>query len=214
MARRKHIPSIEHPYHVTNRGPNRRHFTTSLDETWKIMSDQLYDTTMRYNVKVHAFVLMPNHYHLLISTPEANLSRALNYFTSSTSREINRISGTINQNFGARNYQCLVNSYHYYMNAYKYLYRNPVEAKLCQQVEDYQFSTLHGITGRGHLFIPLLEDTQLFPIDTQQETLTWMNRAPTAENLKTLRFAFRRREFRLPKIGANRQPHPLETQLY
>jgi putative transposase len=214
MPRKIHTPSAIHPYHITNRCPNRRPFPTDMETTWSIMSEMLYETKYRYNFVIHSFVLMPNHYHLLTSTPDANLSRGLNFFTSRVSKKINCASKTINQNFGARNYQCLVNSYHYYMNAYKYVLRNPVQAGLCKNVEDYRFSTLHGLLGQKHLFIPVEEDVQLFPVENLTDTLRWLNTPPTPENLEALRRAFRKPEFSLPKVGTNRLPHPLETQLF
>ena len=65
-------------YHITNRGNNRgvifrdkrdcAHFLNLLEE----MRD-------RYGVRVYAYVLMSNHYHLLIGTPEANESRAIQW---------------------------------------------------------------------------------------------------------------------------------------
>ena len=76
MARPLRVQFRNGWYHVTARGNNRRrlyfderdrrHFLQLLEE----MSE-------RHTVEVHAYVLMDNHYHLLVRTPMANLSRAV-----------------------------------------------------------------------------------------------------------------------------------------
>ena len=61
-------------YHVTNRGNNRER--VFLDERDRRHFLQLLGQMIeRLAVQVHAYVLMDNHYHLLVRTPEANLSR-------------------------------------------------------------------------------------------------------------------------------------------
>ncbi len=48
----------------------------------KIFKDVLIKTIIKYNLKIHAFNLMKNHYHMLVETPEANLSKAMKKFNS------------------------------------------------------------------------------------------------------------------------------------
>ncbi len=148
---------------------------------------------------------MSNHFHLLVSTPEANISQAMQYFMTQTSREITRLSGRINQTYGARFHRSLITNYNYYMSAYKYVYRNPVRADICQRVEDYPFSSMHGLLGAKQLFIPLEEDTLLFNRSFDESSLRWLNTSPTGEAESDVRKALRRSVFSYPRAKNNKR---------
>jgi hypothetical protein len=85
------------------------------------------------------------------------------------------------------------------MNAYKYLYRNPVRAEICKGVEDYKYSTLSGLLGGQKLIIPLIEDTLLFNPTFDDSTLLWLNRDTSKEHDEEMRLALRRAVFKLPR---------------
>jgi REP element-mobilizing transposase RayT len=183
-----------------------------MNDVWEIMSDYLYFVSHHYQLKIYAFVLMSNHFHLLASTPEINLSEILNYFMRETSREIGRLSGRINQIYGARNHKTLLPSFHYYMNTYKYIYRNPVRAKICNDVVEYPYSTLHGLLGLRRMIIPMAEDTLLFKGELDESHLLWLNTPSIAEHEDEMRRALRRSVFKLPKTK-DRRKSELETTL-
>jgi putative transposase len=61
-------------YHITSRG-NGRNLIYLQDDDFELFLQVLTDVCERYNWAVHAYCLMSNHYHLLVETPEANLSR-------------------------------------------------------------------------------------------------------------------------------------------
>lgn len=72
---------IEYPgawYHVMNRGAGKKVIFHSL-EHYKIFVGLLGEIHHRYQVQIHAYCLMPNHYHLLVSTPLTNLSQAMKH---------------------------------------------------------------------------------------------------------------------------------------
>jgi putative transposase len=214
MARNPHIPSAEFPYHVCARRINREGFLSPLPEVWAIMEDQLFFIHRAYEVKIHSFVLMSNHFHLLISTPHANLSSVMNHFSHVTSKILNFESGHSNQNWGSRNHQTLVRSYNHFCHVYKYVYRNPVQAGIVGQVEDYKFSTLPALLGKTKASIPLVEDTILFGSDGLESVLGWLNTAPEEQHYKDMKRALKRREFKLPKKSWKRSPHDLDSTLY
>ncbi len=60
-------------YHITARGNERKKFFFSHRDYEKFLS-YLTHALQKYGVILHAYVLMPNHYHLMIETPRANLS--------------------------------------------------------------------------------------------------------------------------------------------
>lgn len=190
---RKRIPILtDDPYFITARTPNRKWFELPMEVVWSIMEDYLYLVKHEFDLEIHAFVLMANHFHLLVSAPPGNLSPALRYLMCESSREMNRLSGRINQNWGNRNYKTWIPTEIAFMNAYKYLYRNPVRAGVCKLVEEYPFSTLTGLCGIRHLLIPVRKDRLLFAESLEQETLTWLNREPDPELDEEMRLAIRR----------------------
>ena len=161
------------------------------------MEDYLYLVAHLYTLRIHSFVLMPNHFHMIVTTPEVNLSAAMNYFMRETSREITLLSDRINQTYGNRHHKSALSTHHYFMNAYKYVYRNPVRAGLSRYVEEYAFSTLSGTLGLSRQAIPLWEDALLFSPSLDEATLTWLNQKPCVDQEAEVRKALRRPTFNL-----------------
>jgi hypothetical protein len=156
---------------------------------------------------------MSNHFHLILHAPHNNVSAALNYFMRESSREISRLSGRINQTYGGRNHKCLINSYHYYMNVYKYIYRNPVRAGLCERVEQYPYSTLSGLVGNVRLPFTMPKDTLLFDPDFQAANIKWLNTPSKQTHEDEVRRALRKATFKFAKARGSGTPSELETLL-
>ncbi len=213
MPRKNHTPSSEYPYHVTARCLNKEWFGASKSEIWSILTNNLYTVRHSYEVRILAFVLMDNHFHLLVQTPKANLSAAMNYFMRETSRSIGRITGRINHIYGSRYFRSLITNPHYYLHAYKYVYRNPVEVGLCANVEDYPYSSLHALLGQSHTIMPIEEDSTLFA-GASHLTLAWLNTKPDPNTYQDVKNALRRNEFSLSKSVQRNKPNKLENELY
>ena len=212
MARRNKNNEGLGPYHVSARTNNADWFNLEMEQVWDIMGRYLFFIHHAFNVKIHSFVLMNNHFHLIISTPENNLSAAMNYFMRETSRVIAQESGRINHIYGGPFFRSHIRNFHYFTHAYKYVYRNPVEAKLSTTVEAYPYSTLHGLFGLKKMIIPMCEDTLLF--DSNLKTLEWLNEKPPVERREMIRRALRKESFSFPQEPHSREAHPLETELY
>ena len=75
MARPLRIEYPEAWYHVMNRG-RRGEDIFSDDQDYIMFTDLLRETSEIWNVRIAAYCLMPNHYHMLIQTPDANISRS------------------------------------------------------------------------------------------------------------------------------------------
>ncbi|XGC81379.1 transposase [Bdellovibrio bacteriovorus] len=162
------------------------------------MTRHLYFVNMAFNLRIHAFVLMNNHFHLIVRTPDANLSEAMRYFMRETSREITFLSGRINQTYGSRFHRSLLSTPLYYLHAYKYLYRNPVTAGICEKVQEYPFSSMQGLLGNCWLDVPVTEDDNWANLSNREQTLTWLNQAPSPELMEEVRKALKHPEFKLP----------------
>lgn len=175
MPRKKTILQSIYPYHVTARCINKEWFRLNIGSIWSIFSDYLFILKFHFQFEIHSFVLMNNHFHLIVQTPLGNLSEGMNYFLRETSKEISFQSKRINQTFGGPYCWTLLQSHCYFLNTYKYVYRNPVEAGLSKHCEMYPYSTLAGLLGYQKMNIPLAEDTLLFTPQFNPTALYWLN---------------------------------------
>lgn len=211
MPRKNFIPQSEFPYHVTARCINKEWFKIPLDEVWDICSIYLCFIRFAFNVRIINFVLMSNHFHMLISTPEANLDKVMNYFMRETSRAIGKRAGRINQVYGGPYGWSMINTPIYFLHAYKYVYRNPTEVGLAEFVEDYRYSTINQLLGFTHGIIPLEFDETLFS-DVRQ-CLSWLNTPYPSEEMKDqVRKALKKHQFGFAKDTSG-NPSELEMKL-
>jgi REP element-mobilizing transposase RayT len=211
---RSHVNQFsEFPYHITGRILNRESFRLPLARVWLIMAEQLWLACHVDGLKIHSFVLMPNHFHLIATTSTNPLFVPMERIMRDTSKELNLETQRMNQNWGGRHYKCVLTSYHYFSNTYKYVYQNPVRANLCKRVEDWPFSTLGGLLGHRHSFIPVQEDTILFNENRLDETaLHWLNQPIQKQDLSAMRMALVKKQFSLSK-GTMKKHHKLENHL-
>lgn len=105
---------------------NREYFYLPILNVWDIMTDKLAKLQNAHQIKIAAFVLMNNHFHLLLLTPNEDIDRIMYSFMKETTLEIQRCTGRINKIFGGRYKGSMITSYSYLVNVYKYIYRNPV----------------------------------------------------------------------------------------
>ena len=198
MPRKRYIPEANFPFHIWARANNREWFGLPMEITWRIFSEQLYFIHHVYNVRIFNFVLMSNHYHMNVQTPEANLAEAMNHFQGEVSREIGRETGLINSILVCPYGRSVLRTTGKFQHSYKYTYRNSVKAGLVNQVEEYPYSTLRGLLGFRHLLIPCEPDVLLF--DDVERTLKWLNEPyDTPEYERAIGRAMRKSEFKLPK---------------
>jgi putative transposase len=213
MARTSFECDPSTPYHLSARCINKDWFELPMDLVWELMNRQLYLVKTGFGLKIFSFVLMTNHYHLIAQAPEGNLSEAMRYFQRATSRELTKASHRLNQTWGSRFFRSRLGSYHYFLQAYKYIYQNPLHAKTCQWVEEYPFSTLNGVLGFGKLLIPIEYDTVLFEGDLE-ETLRWLNQLPEERQKEEVRKALRRQDFVFVKDPRTKKRSSLEELLF
>ncbi len=204
MARARAILQSEFPYSINARCINREWFNLEMKIVWDIFCDELYMTSIVHRLKVHLFVLMSNHFHLVASTPQANISQCMQFFMGNVSRRLNEKGNRIDGTFAGRHFKTILQHPNYYLNAYKYSFRNPVTAGICKNVEDYPFSTLRAVLGFEKVRIPLVEDATLF--SDIEGTLKWLNQAPEPERLEAVRYALKRPYYKVKKGKVRNQP--------
>ena len=217
MSRKPLIRSSHLPYHVTARTNNREEFPCELFRVWKILTAYCYEATILFGVEIHALVLMPNHFHLLITTPNEDLGRVMKQIMQSTTQALNLVTGRAGHIFGGPYRRTLVDSPIYFSHALKYVYRNPVKAEICTQVEDYRFSTLQGLLGESPLPFPIhfpFGKSEFVLIPSEIETfLGWSNTPFKKEHDEAIQKALKRKMFEPPKQGWKRSLESLKSEL-
>lgn len=187
----------EFPLHITARCNNKEDFPVPLSEAWEIFSEYLFMLHYGYKIKIHSFILMTNHFHLLASDPELNLSKAMALFMRETSKEMGHLSHRINRVWGAPFHSCIISDYRYFLSAYKYNYRNPVAAGITDRVENYPWSTLQVLLGKRKGIIPLLEDQIL--MNDPSGTLHWLNESYQQEEFEAIHKATQKNIFKIAR---------------
>ena len=157
MPRKNLIRTNASPYHVTTRANNREWFALSMPKMWTICRDAIQHAHFRHPVRIHAFVLMQNHYHLMLTTPDANIDKFMYELNYHISRKVRFHTHRINHVFGQRYKWSLVESKDYYLNVIRYIYQNPLKKNLSQRCEDYPYSTLFHYVRKNYLGFDLHE---------------------------------------------------------
>ncbi len=129
---------------------------------WLMINYHLKRLGEIYKIEMHAFVMMSSHSHLLF---KASLQNE-NYFADALLNELKVKTGEASLVEPVTNIA-------QYLNCYKYVYRNPVEARLSTKVEEYRFSSLHGLLGKSELITPVIDPLSI----TQNpiKILNWLN---------------------------------------
>lgn len=112
-------------YHVTARGNNRQAIYEDDRDRLHFL-DLIGEMVERYRVRIHAYVLMTNHYHLLIETPEANVSQTIQWLNVSYSVWFNKRHESSGHLFQGRFHSVLVESGAWSLEVSQYLHLNPV----------------------------------------------------------------------------------------
>lgn len=141
---------IEYPgavYHITSRG-NARSEIFFDDEDRRSFLKVLDFVVERFEWICHAYCLMSNHYHLLIETPGANLSRGMRQLNGIFTQRFNKRYDRSGHLFQGRYKAILVDKDEYLLEVARYLMLNPVRAGIAKRPEEYLWSSYRAIMGR------------------------------------------------------------------
>ncbi|WP_273049499.1 transposase [Pseudoalteromonas sp.] len=129
-------------YHVMNRGRGREN-TFLSDNDFKHFLYCIEQASLRFNIEVHSYCLMTNHYHLLIKTLGANLGRAMKHINGLYTQYFNRTHNTDGVLFRGRYKAVLVDADNYLLHVSRYIHRNPIETStpLVDELIDYKWSS-------------------------------------------------------------------------
>lgn len=160
MARLPRLILAHQPHHVILRGNNRQAiFYSDLDR--EFLQSTLKEVTTQYRVAIHAYVLMDNHLHLLLTPADAN---ALSRMMQSLGRRYvgwfnarHQRSGTL---WEGRFRAGVVEGERHLLACMRYIELNPVRAGLCGDAAQWPWSSAAHHLGQGR--IPLITEHELY----------------------------------------------------
>ena len=154
-------------YHVTSRG-NARQAIFLTEEDFADFLRVLCSVVKRYRFLLHAYCLMNNHYHLMIETPEGNLSKGMRQLNGLYTQRFNRKHQRVGHLFQGRYQAILVDKDNYLLELSRYVALNPVRAKIVKDPKDWRWSAYQATTGHKGISC-LTTDWILSQFDNKQK---------------------------------------------
>lgn len=146
MARPLRIEFAGALYHVTSRGDRREDIYLD-DEDREVWLEVLGGVCSRYNWVCHAYSLMGNHYHILIETPESNLSLGMRQLNGVYTQQFNKRHNRVGHVFQGRFKGILVDKESYLLELARYIVLNPVRARMVRNSQQWRWSSYRATAG-------------------------------------------------------------------
>ena len=127
-------------YHVIARGNNKEYiFKESIDKGYFIK--QLKESIEGMNYRIFGYILMDNHYHILIQTMDKKLQEIMHQINNKYSKYFNAKYKRVGHVFQGRYKATLVQDERYLIWVLRYIHQNPVQAGICKTVSEYKWSS-------------------------------------------------------------------------
>ncbi|MFH1664781.1 MAG: transposase [Candidatus Omnitrophota bacterium] len=147
MARPYRLEAENTLYHLTSRGDDRKKIYISEFDHEKFL-EYVLRAKKRFKFHLYAYVLMSNHYHLLIETLQANLSKIMHFINGSYTTYYNIKRKKAGHLFQGRYKSIIVDKDSYFLELTKYIHLNPVKAGIVKLPEEYKWSSYNGYIGK------------------------------------------------------------------
>jgi len=148
MARPLRIEFAGALYHVTSRGDKKAAIYLEDDDRVQFL-DTLKEVCARFNWVLHAYCLMDNHYHLLVETPESNLSLGMRQLNGVYTQWFNRTHGQVGHVFQGRYKSIIVQKESYLLELARYIVLNPVRARMVRTARNWPWSSYRATIGEA-----------------------------------------------------------------
>jgi len=186
MPRTARIVPAGYPQHIINRAVMRMKIFTH-EKDYKLFEDILIESVQETGVQLHAYCIMPNHWHLLV-TPlqEGDLSVFMHKLTNAHTRRVHVVTETIGTGplYQGRYKSFLVEDDRHFFTVLKYIERNAVRAKLVRNTEDWRWGSawvrIHGTNAQQQILTSP-------PTPLPHRYLEWINEPEPAESLTKVR---------------------------
>jgi len=157
MARPLRIEYDGALYHVTSRGNERKPiFKDNTDR--ELLLSTLAQVTQRFHWLCHAYCLMGNHYHLVIETPDGNLSKGMRQLNGIYTQAFNRRHRRAGHLFQGRFKGILVQKDSHFLEVCRYVVLNPVRAKTVKHPGQWAWSSYRATAGQSSIPLCLTVD--------------------------------------------------------
>lgn len=147
MARPLRIEFAGAIYHITSRGNARSDIYLEKSDRNHFLS-LLGKVCERYNWQCYAYCLMTNHYHLVVETGDANLSRGMRQLNGIYTQIFNREYHRVGHLFQGRYKAILIDKDSYLLEVVRYVLLNPVRANMTRTAGQYQWSSYRAMIGK------------------------------------------------------------------
>jgi REP element-mobilizing transposase RayT len=148
MSRPLRIAYRDAWYHVMNRARIGQEAFPAKEDYFSFI-ELIKDTAEMFNLKVSAYCLMPSHYHLLVQTPEANISRCMRHINGVYTQNYNTRNMSDGTLFRGRYKSILVDADSYLLELIRYIHRNPFRAGMVYKLDDYPWSSHKGYLSKS-----------------------------------------------------------------
>ena len=188
MGRAPRVDVRNLPYHILNRANNR---TTIFGEPdgYRHFEMLLKNAVDRFNMRLLAYVLMPNHWHLILYPQgDGDVSLFMQWLTLTHTQQYHVWKQTTGHGhlYQGRYKSFLVEEDAYLLTAIKYIERNPVRAKLVKRVEQWRWGSGYRRLDGSKKERELLFDP---PIDLPRNYRAWVNEPDKEDDLTDLRIS-------------------------
>jgi REP element-mobilizing transposase RayT len=146
MPRKRRIQYPGACYHVISRGNEKKDIYRDDQDRYKFL--RIFAETVKdFDLIIHAYVLMPNHYHLVVETPKPNLSKAMHFLGTKYGVHFNYKYKRTGHLFQGRYKGILAQREGYLLELTRYVHLNPIRAGLVKKLKDYRWSSYRELTG-------------------------------------------------------------------
>ncbi len=146
MARPLRIEYDGAVYHITFRGNAKKPIFKEDNDHTKFLEIP-HKVNKRYNWLCHAYCLMTNHYHLVVETPDGNLSKGMRQLNGIYTQTLNKEHNKVGHLFQGRYKAILIQKDSHLMEVIRYAVLNPARAKLVEKPEQWRQSSYRGTVG-------------------------------------------------------------------
>jgi putative transposase len=160
-------------YHIVNRGVNGAEIFIEKEDYYKFLS-LILKTKYDYNITIHAFTILPNHYHMLIQTHKANLSEAMRLLNSAYAAWYNYKSGRIGHLWKGRFDSFMLFDEEHFWKVVKYIERNALVLGLVDDITEWPYQSLYLRLNKTK-FNEIIDGSKILtkPLD---EYIEWLNK--------------------------------------
>jgi len=173
MARK---PRVNEPglYHIVNRGVNNSDVFIEREDYFKFL-ELMLKTKYDYKLKIHAFTILPNHYHILLETTLPNLSEAMRLLNSAYAAWYNYKTGRVGHLWKGRFDSFILFDLDHAKKVIKYIERNALVLGLVDDIKEYKWQSLYLRLDSKNRFKEIIEDSMILDIPLE-EYISWLNK--------------------------------------